>query len=105
MAECLPAYDAAISAAGYNSVAELLHFAIPSVFVPRERGLDDQLARAKKAEASGAAFTVGLDERQIETKLMELIKPAVRERMQAAAGQGSGTNGAEIAAREILGLL
>ncbi len=95
MAECLPAFDAAVSAAGYNSVAELLHFHIPSLLVPRERGLDDQFARAKKAEAAGAAFTSSLSGQEIEEKLAELIKPNVRDRMQYAAGQGSGLNGAE----------
>jgi hypothetical protein len=43
----LAAFDAAISAAGYNSVHELLPAGVPSLFVPKSASqTDDQIARA-----------------------------------------------------------
>src|SRR5207253_2017541 len=45
MAELYSAFDAALSATGYNTAMELLHFGVPSAFVPFPRQVDDQEAR------------------------------------------------------------
>ena len=50
------AFDFAVSAAGYNAYHELIAFAVPSVFVPMPRELDDQAARAHYAETAGVAL-------------------------------------------------
>ena len=56
MAELYPAFDAALSATGYNTSMELLHHGIPTAFVPFPRQVDDQLARAQAIEAEGAGI-------------------------------------------------
>ncbi len=52
--ELLPGVDAAVSAAGYNSFHELMFAGVPTVFLPQPRIADDQLERARRAEAAGA---------------------------------------------------
>jgi UDP:flavonoid glycosyltransferase YjiC (YdhE family) len=50
------AFDFAVTAAGYNSYHELLAYGVPSIFQPNvHTALDDQLARARYAEAAGVA--------------------------------------------------
>ena len=105
IAECFAAFDAAVSAAGYNTVHELLHFGVPSVLIPRSRGLDDQFARAQQAETVGAALTAQLDRQSIESALIRLAEDDLRATMTSNASAACPTNGAEIAAGEILALL
>ncbi len=51
--------DFAVSAAGYNTVHELLAFKIPSIFIPNKRIVkDDQVARAKRAQAMGVGIAM-----------------------------------------------
>lgn len=54
----LPAFDLAISTAGYNSYHELRRAGVFTFFLPRERGLDDQWERARWGEAEGWARVV-----------------------------------------------
>ena len=54
----LPAFDAAISAAGYNAVHELIPAGVPSLFVPKSASqTDDQIARAIYLADHGLALT------------------------------------------------
>lgn len=57
-AEFMAAFDLAVSAAGYNSFNELMHFGIPTIFLPLEKWADDQKARAERAARAGAAFVM-----------------------------------------------
>jgi UDP:flavonoid glycosyltransferase YjiC (YdhE family) len=53
------AFDIAVSAAGYNTLAELIYFGVPSILIPNvETVSDDQLARAKICENTGAALVL-----------------------------------------------
>ncbi len=53
------AFDLAISAAGYNTFFELMHFGVPSIFIPNEKTKsDDQLARSMVAEKAKAAIVL-----------------------------------------------
>lgn len=52
--ELLQGVDAAVSAGGYNSVAELCYAGVPTVFLPQPRIADDQEARARAVVAAGA---------------------------------------------------
>ncbi len=58
LANVLNAFDAAICAAGYNSVHEELAAKIPTLFIPNVRGTDNQAARAKWAADNKMALTV-----------------------------------------------
>src|SRR5205085_9146026 len=53
MAELYPAFDAALSAAGYNTVMELLHHGVPGAYFPLARQVDDQEARAQRIQDAG----------------------------------------------------
>ena len=53
--ELMNGFDLAVSAAGYNSFVELMHFGVPTVFVPQRRDADDQHLRAQWAVEAGAA--------------------------------------------------
>ncbi len=57
-AELMAAFDVAVSAAGYNSFNELMHFGVPTVFIPQEKWADDQKARAERAARAGAAVVL-----------------------------------------------
>jgi UDP:flavonoid glycosyltransferase YjiC (YdhE family) len=58
LANVLNAFDAAICAAGYNSVHEELAARIPTLFIPNTRGTDNQAARAAWAADNKVALTV-----------------------------------------------
>lgn len=105
MAECFAAFDGAISAAGYNSVAELLHHGVPSILIPFVRGLDDQFDRVRKAADAGAALTCPLEPDALRAEVQKLsdipLANSLRERARAYI-PGSG---AARAAETILSLL
>ena len=58
LANVLNAFDAAICAAGYNSVHEELAAKVPTLFIPNTRGTDNQAARALWAADNKMALTV-----------------------------------------------
>ena len=48
------AFDASVQAGGYNSFQEMRRFGVPTLFIPNtETGMDDQVARCRKAEQEG----------------------------------------------------
>jgi UDP-N-acetylglucosamine--N-acetylmuramyl-(pentapeptide) pyrophosphoryl-undecaprenol N-acetylglucosamine transferase len=106
MAEMVAAFDAAVSAAGYNTANELLHHGVPTVFIPFPRQLDDQESRAARIEAAGAGLLV-------DTLAVDMLRNAVcsaldigRGKELTAHGQAMITeNGADRAASSILSLL
>jgi UDP-N-acetylglucosamine--N-acetylmuramyl-(pentapeptide) pyrophosphoryl-undecaprenol N-acetylglucosamine transferase len=102
----LPAFDAAVTAAGYNAVHELLYAGVPSVFVPFERMVDDQEKRAREVAAAGAGLACSpLTREGLTRAVRELMNPATRERLRGAARKRVERNGAEPAARALLELL
>jgi len=105
MAEYFNAFDAAVSAAGYNTAAELMHFGVPAILIPFARGLDDQFARVKKLESEGAALAGTLDTEQLRKQLIELMHTGVASRLSSKAKERVPNNGAAAAAEAILDLL
>ena len=97
------AFDAAISTSGYNSYHELVHLAIPSVFVARAtETLDDQNRRASFAPIAGfGASAKTVDGLEFENAIRSIMNPRVRDRMRAAALEAFPRNGANDAARII----
>lgn len=123
LATYLQAFDAAVAAAGYNSVNELQSARVPTLLWPFERDLDDQPQRAAQLVAAGRALAVGTgtghDDAGREKRVGELtagIKALATQstRDQLAAtlnwtidgtAVAESTNGAEVGADAILGLL
>ncbi|MDQ3759111.1 MAG: UDP-N-acetylglucosamine--LPS N-acetylglucosamine transferase [Actinomycetota bacterium] len=100
MSRYLRAFDASVSAAGYNAYHELIRFEVPSLFVPMRRQTDDQEARARFAESSGVGRGVsGPSAPELEAKLGELLDRGAREAMRAALSRQRPANGAGTAAR------
>ena len=94
------AFDFAVSAAGYNAYHELIAFAVPSVFVPMPRELDDQAARAHYAETAGVALACeGPGSERLEAVIEQMLDPDRRARMSARAAAIGLGNGAQEAAR------
>jgi UDP:flavonoid glycosyltransferase YjiC (YdhE family) len=100
MSRYLRAFDAAVSAAGYNAYHELVRFGVPTLFVPMARRTDDQAARARWAEHDGIGLAAsGPGDERLEERLAELLDPATRERLRARLGERRPANGAAAAAR------
>lgn len=98
----LPAFDAAVTAAGYNAVHELLVAQVPSVFVPFERGLDDQAARAHTLDAAGAGVAVpALDASSLTAAVRAVLDPRRAASIRAAGAKLVPHNGALAAAQAI----
>lgn len=93
----LRAFDAAVSAAGYNSFHELIRARVPTVFVPNmSTQLDDQVARARYAEDHGLGrlLTDSQAARDVVASLVEEhVRQEIRDRC-AAADPGNGARDA-----------
>ncbi|MFZ5439059.1 MAG: glycosyltransferase [Myxococcota bacterium] len=101
--DLLPAFDVAVTAAGYNAVHELCFAGVPSVLVPFARVLDDQEKRAHEVERAGAGRAVPvLTKASLEAALAAVLEPATRKAMAKAASAYVAKNGAEEAAKVIL---
>lgn len=88
LARYLAAFDMAVVAAGYNSYHETIMAGLPTIFVPKAKGVDDQHARAHFAAEAGVGLAVDVVERdQLEDAIGSLLDPrhAVRIREQCAA--------------------
>ena len=100
LANVLNAFDAAICAAGYNSVHEELAAKIPTLFIPNTRGTDNQAARAAWAGDNKMALTVDQSNlNQITLNVSKLIDANLREELSrncatlpAAVGAGEVAN-------------
>jgi UDP-N-acetylglucosamine--N-acetylmuramyl-(pentapeptide) pyrophosphoryl-undecaprenol N-acetylglucosamine transferase len=103
MLDVLPAFDAAIVAAGYNTVHELLFAGIPATLVPFDRVLDDQGRRARELADTGACLLCDpLTERGLADSVARLAESATRRSLANSARTVIKSNGATNAARAIL---
>jgi UDP:flavonoid glycosyltransferase YjiC (YdhE family) len=101
-AKCFKAFDLAISACGYNSFVELMHFGVPTIFVPNQRTVtDDQVGRARAAEAVGAA-RVALAADEIPGLLTDLMDSGKTAPMRICAASLIPKNGALAVAEHLL---
>lgn len=98
--------DLAISAAGYNTHAELLHFGVPTAFIAFDKGVDDQAARVARTVARGAGLALeNLRSDQLERALTLLQDPICRQALSQGGQRMVPENGARAAAEKILELL
>ncbi len=80
------AFDFALSAAGYNAYHELIALAVPAVYVPMPRELDDQAARARYAERAGVGLACeSPDSEQLGARIECVLELDQRERIAARA--------------------
>lgn len=96
------AFDFAVSAAGYNSFAELMTSGLPTVFVPNENPLmDRQDLRARFAQRHGAARVLSVrDRHNAAGVLTEMKSPGTRARLRDAMTRfADQPDGAQQAAR------
>ena len=106
MRDVMPAFDGAVSAAGYNSVHELMFAGIPTVLVPFGRVLDDQERRARELADAGACLCcTPLTEASLGKALDRLADTDTRRMRAANAARCVSRNGAGATARAIVDML
>jgi hypothetical protein len=101
----LNAFDAAVSASGYNAVHELLYSALPTLLVPNSDAVtDDQPTRARVVAGTGLALAADPERpKEFDAALDRLLDKRVRERLIAACRELPTTIGATEAARAVIG--
>jgi hypothetical protein len=103
LADVLHAFDGAIAAAGYNSVHELLPARIPTVFIPNDRGTDNQRDRAKWTEDRGFAYFADASNLDDITRVVKRLRDASKRALLIdSCGQLSLPAGAQQASRHLL---
>ena len=102
----LRAFDFAVSAAGYNSFHELLHYGVPTLFVPNDhQKVDDQRARAAWAESRGAGICLPRGgEAAIAGYVGALLDAGLRRQLARRARAVCPVNGAVAAAQAVVAL-
>lgn len=99
MSRYFAAFDAAVSAAGYNAYHELLALGVPTLFVPMSRETDDQAARARRAAETGLGRAVsGPRSPELEHELDALLAPGTRAKIASHLDAEPITDGAREAA-------
>ncbi|OPJ56509.1 glycosyltransferase [Alkalithermobacter paradoxus] len=98
------AFDLAISAAGYNTYHELMHFGVPSILVPNiYTEADDQISRAMYAQNIGAAISlINPTEVDFEKAIEKALDPENNNKMKSAAKSLMSENGADQVAELLL---
>lgn len=100
LARCYRAFDFTVSAAGYNSFHELMHYGLPGIFFANTHpSMDDQQARARFAEQNGAGFALSDGEvGELPACAEALLDPRNRDLLALNARRIARPNGAAAAA-------
>jgi len=101
------AFDVAVSAAGYNTVAELAYFGVPSILIPNlETGSDDQLGRALVAQQMGVSLVLNpLTASGLKHCLQKLMDDAVNAQYRERCGSLCSVNGSDVAVEVLTAFL
>ena len=96
IARYLNAFDATVSAVGYNSYHEITQACLPAIYVPNENpSQDNQLARANFAARHGSAIVARREQPENLIQALEVVlDPDRRALMARAARELSRPNGA-----------
>jgi UDP-N-acetylglucosamine--N-acetylmuramyl-(pentapeptide) pyrophosphoryl-undecaprenol N-acetylglucosamine transferase len=106
MMEYFRAFDAALTAGGFNSVWELMHCGVPCVFLPQPRSHDDQHRRVARCVEAGAGILLEtLEPTTVRDTLARLLAVEANRRASRAAAALAPVNHAQEAAEEILSLM
>ena len=98
------AFDLAITAVGYNTFHELMHFGVPSVLVPnQETHTDDQVQRAMVAHHAQAAKAV-LEPEELAEAIDAALATEVAQTMREKSKSLVPANGASAVARYLQSL-
>ncbi|UFU07567.1 glycosyltransferase [Ruania halotolerans] len=98
----LSAFDAAVSAAGYNAVHELLGSNVPTLFIPSTaHKTDDQVARAEGVAELGLALCT-VDE--VPEQVSHLLHEATLDRLSSTTTALGPMRGARVIAAEVAAL-
>jgi UDP:flavonoid glycosyltransferase YjiC (YdhE family)/2-polyprenyl-3-methyl-5-hydroxy-6-metoxy-1,4-benzoquinol methylase len=96
------AFDLAITAVGYNTFHELLHFGVPAVLIPNQETVtDDQVARAQIAARAGAA-RMALAVGDLEEAINDLLADEAAAQARQCGMQLVPANGALSVAQHII---
>jgi Glycosyltransferase family 28 C-terminal domain len=103
LARWFGAFDAAISAVGYNSYHELIFAGLPTLLIPNENPeQDDQLGRARYADRHGLGICLRAQEiYQLKAALDRLLDPGEQAAIKARCEALGMSNGAAEAARMV----
>jgi predicted glycosyltransferase len=106
-AELLPAVDLAIAGAGYNTIAELAAAGLPAVLVPQDKVADEQIVRAARVAAAGAAIVLErpLSAEGVASTVRALREPSTLARLAGAARALPPPLGARRGAAQLLRLV
>ena len=105
LGQVLSGVDAAVSAAGFNSVHELLHAGVPTAFLPQRKIADDQEARAQAVAAKGAGvYLASATQSDLGAALGRLRDPEQARRISEQARRTVARNAARDAAAVLLEL-
>uniref|UniRef100_UPI00404A592C glycosyltransferase n=1 Tax=Candidatus Planktophila sp. TaxID=2175601 RepID=UPI00404A592C len=105
LADVLHAFDAAICAAGYNSVHEVIPAGIPTLLIANNRGTDDQFARAKWCADAGLTLHADNNSLEdIESETAKLQQVSIRQGLIENCSRAITFDGSEQIS-EILGFL
>ncbi|MFM9281219.1 glycosyltransferase [Paenibacillus jiagnxiensis] len=98
------AFDLAISAAGYNTFHELMHFSVPTIFIPNENtSRDDQVERATRAEKSGSGIClINPGSEELAHALKKGLDSKINQEMRESAARLVPKNGADEMAQLLL---
>ncbi|MGH3487952.1 MAG: glycosyltransferase [Actinopolymorphaceae bacterium] len=107
LARYLSAFDAAVGAAGYNTVHELLPAGVPTLLVPNSAtSTDDQMGRARYLAAGRLALCVENDSPEAIARCVgRLVDPAVRSDLAKACKALPALSGASAAAKLLITLM
>lgn len=108
-----PGFDAAISAAGYNTFFELLAAQVPTVFFAQDKGMDRQderiawgIERGLCAQFDASASQLSsLTVEHVHEKVQAILESPARVRIQEALEARAFDHGATVGAAELLGLI
>ena len=100
-------FDFAIMAGGYNSYHEAIAFQLPTIFVPNDgTGMDDQIARVKSGQNTGACLVVnGRDQDEFRVAIEHMIDDDNRKKIIAACSAIRMENGADHTANHLIHLM
>lgn len=107
IAELAMAFEATVSAAGYNSYHEWVSACVPTIWIPNlQTKTDDQMARARYAADAGVGICVeDPTSEAVRTAVTRITNDAERAEMSARLTERRRPNGAHAAGERILALI